>query len=513
MTIPQEPSVSISDVPFSHDLVLPSKQLIAFLQGMHATGVTLIKPSDPNLERYINYWLPLVAQHPHQSLVPPPDVAWLWHCHRLSPMTYEKYCMAQYGAILDANPPFQFQAENCSMLPIYTDTLQLWSSTHGSGRPFFLTELTKSMATQPESALGLLDGFDLIASTERQKEFLWHVSQPYYTDDQFLTEAMTKYHKFLQLMPEMKMPIIPTFQVDLMWHTHILISTTYYHAGCVKIRGEKFDHDDSFDDRTPGAVLDQAFHEAIRLWKNQYGEDYVCTLGNYCGEPPEAFYCADWDPANPYVVNMNTSFSRTKQESNVATPWADPKLELLRNGKELFIPANPKSRKKSVNSNPQMDGYVFGKGFKGDGYYSLETEEAYKIMLRRLRRHHAIQKNCYDTYDCNNCLCLGWTAPTKSQIEQKKGIKSRIDNLACMVAYVQARLEYGSPHGEVPEALVQKYLAGNRDTHQDTNRSTSSDNTDTMMPMAGAYLFVTPFGFSNEQLCKTGGCGGGGAYG
>ena len=43
--------------------------------------------------RYENYWLPLLvaaADELHiepSALIPPLDCAWVWHCHRLNPVS------------------------------------------------------------------------------------------------------------------------------------------------------------------------------------------------------------------------------------------------------------------------------------------------------------------------------------------------------------------------------------------------------------------------------------------
>ena len=38
------------------------------------------------------FWLPLLAQHPSVDLAAPLDVAWVWHVHMLSPLSYERDC-------------------------------------------------------------------------------------------------------------------------------------------------------------------------------------------------------------------------------------------------------------------------------------------------------------------------------------------------------------------------------------------------------------------------------------
>lgn len=52
--------------------------------------------------RYENFWLPLVSgdhsmASPVSPLVPPIDVHWVWHCHMLCPLQYDKDCIAMLG--------------------------------------------------------------------------------------------------------------------------------------------------------------------------------------------------------------------------------------------------------------------------------------------------------------------------------------------------------------------------------------------------------------------------------
>ena len=116
------------------------------------------------LRRYRDLWLPFVAstattttsnntteqQYPPQPrqlpllLIPPPDVAWLWHCHRLAPQAYTAYCQSKYqGRILEASvQPFTF-AKPPPPPPhdhhaAAARTEQLWKSKYPQ-EPFFLS--------------------------------------------------------------------------------------------------------------------------------------------------------------------------------------------------------------------------------------------------------------------------------------------------------------------------------------------------------------------------------------
>jgi hypothetical protein len=61
------------------------------------------------------------------------------------------------------------------------------------------------------------------------------------------------------------------------------------------------------------------------------------------------------------------------------------------NGLAFFLPAAPKANKRQnnggrvPNANPHREGYVFGGGTQGDGYYRLDSVDADKIIVTRLQ--------------------------------------------------------------------------------------------------------------------------------
>ena len=88
---------------FSLDLVDFSDKHRQFLQYVHDLGVTR-RVTTESLRRYRELWLPLVAlsydndamKQEQGTLLPPPDVAWLWHCHRLAPLIYERFIQEEF---------------------------------------------------------------------------------------------------------------------------------------------------------------------------------------------------------------------------------------------------------------------------------------------------------------------------------------------------------------------------------------------------------------------------------
>jgi hypothetical protein len=450
-------STSHSTQEFSSDLVQASKGLIIFLRGMHSLGVTLRKPNAREIERYEQYWLPLVAsvsmeneQGSVQMLVPPADVAWLWHCHRLAPMEYKSYCLHRFQRVLDAHPAFTYQTPG-SDFPHCQQTVDQWRRLYPK-EPFYPSNKSSVPATS------LVHGWDLVGSTQRQAQFLWHVSQPCYESEEFIQDAVTNYFRFLKLpQSDKQLPQIPTYPIDLVWHAHILSSITGYNADCVKIRGEEFYHDDSLDDRSLGSVQEMAFDNTKILWKQIYQEDYVGPSGNYRGDPPIEFYSKDW----PRLVSQASKVPselppQNGVYSNERLPWADPRKEVARNGKFVFSKtANQLSWVAGGVVSRESD-YVYGVGCMGLGFYSLETKDAFNILLMRVQQERAVQQSEYDAFDFKHCMVIGGKV-SKNRAQKKQKIKRRLDELDLMIEYINRKLEQESPSDDVPENLLKRH--------------------------------------------------------
>jgi Glycine-rich domain-containing protein-like/WWE domain len=301
---------------FCVGLVSLAKQHIEFLRALHEHGISLSRPSLESLRRYRDLWLPLVHQHSQELLIPPADIAWLWHCHRLAPFRYSSYCKACYGGnVLEVNPPFTAHfarddevfgsnLDEDKIQDMVGRTVTLWNDQYPN-ESFHPSEETRSSNDHQHSISAtnndteaidenlLLDGFDLLSSTDRQAGFLWQVSAPSFSDLNFLQEGLVNYHKFLYMkkMTTIKdMIIVPTFQIDLFWHTHILSSMAGYYRDCIAIIGSPLHHDDGFDDRSEGGALDVAYTATKEAWKKLYGEEYHVEGGMYRGEPPTLYY-------------------------------------------------------------------------------------------------------------------------------------------------------------------------------------------------------------------------------
>lgn len=367
MTISNSNSSSFTTI----DLIASSKQHIIFLQELHRFGITIEDLSQAvgvggdwycfSARRYSQLWLPFVLKYGKtKKLVPPADIAWLWHCHRLAPYRYARYIKDRFYSspkddgdeeekyFLDQNPPFVFATSlinktiSTKELEVAVkDTKDIFEKEY-PGESFFLSRISHTsmklanLRAERNAKICLgspLGGFDVIESCTRQSTFLWQVSQPNFSQDEFLQQGVSNYEKFAKLMgsPEKPTFLIPTYQIDLMWHTHILASIQKYHNDNIRMNSKILEHDDSLNDRSEGSTLNTNFEATEKLWKMVYGEEYSVQGGMYRGEPPH-----DWFP---------------KRWMSIDHPSA-------------FEPARPKSTGTGnlPNNNPKKIGYVFGKG-------------------------------------------------------------------------------------------------------------------------------------------------------
>ena len=451
----------MSESSFPNRLVSLAKQHIEFLQRLHSHGVTLEGSiSRHALERYTGMWLPLVASELSRGTkpVPPMDIAWLWHCHRLAPLRYEDFCIKEFGKVLEADPAFMFQTiENTDEA-----TLKAWTVLYPD-EPFFGGKHTSgSTAVSQLDLVEKLDGFDLVSSVKAQATFLWQVLGPNFQKDSFLLEGAMNYNKFLTLSRlATDFLIVPTYQIDLMWHTHMLASIDQYNKDCLEIRGTKLHHDDSLTDRTPGATLDESFRKTEKLWQHSFGEQYAVEGGMYRGEPPEEYFrCREWSPTTKTSENSDSCLANLSTgATSSGSAWLDPRIHPT-----AFERPYPRGRGLAINL--KRPGAVYGRGVMGYGYYSFQTRDAYEIMNQRLAIEKIKEINREFVYDCCSILNCG-LCDSPSRRARKQEIRDRISELNVMIAIVEARMESASPDQKLSVEQIEK-RSGTRVNREDT---------------------------------------------
>jgi hypothetical protein len=451
---------------FSCDLVANAKLHMLFLKQCHIWMTSFNHDESSflieSLRRYQKLWLPLVAseQTATQRLVPPPDIAWLWHCHRLAPKEYCNYCLRELGFIVEANPPFAvalLEGSANGSLSI-APTQSLWKERYPN-EPFFLPEkYCVSNSAKLVDTLPKIGDFDLLGSTKRQATFLWQVSGERFSDDDFLTEGVENYAKFLllkQKATQQHVTLVPTYQIDLMWHTHMLTSMQQYHADCLRIMNSKLHHDDSLTDRSDGGLLDVSYRATKELWRNEYGTEYVVWGGMYRGEPPKEYYGPHTNGCTFTGESSVCSIPQTNQHligkvgatstSPRPTQWASVK-DLTSYGRPAFILTDEQTRD-DVKNLKYMEDYVLGRIQGRTGYYHIETKEAHYILLHRVQAR-------VRTAQCDSAC--RWCALRKIDAQFEKEFAALLDT----EAELKERLRAPTPGGSQRQADDRTY-AGN----------------------------------------------------
>ncbi|GAX22245.1 hypothetical protein FisN_19Lh313 [Fistulifera solaris] len=404
---------------FSCNLLIESKKHVEFLEKLHRIGVLTTPYRQKSADRYLDCWLPLLADihrnHASCMLVPPPDVAWIFHCHRLAPGPYRKYLLQKYqdNSIEEICSPFLFQVEEDTTKEA-VETRVEWNLRF-PGEPFFLNLKDPSIDMPITESFCDMDGFHLIASVTEQNKFLWQVSDRKFKHDTFLQNAVERYQKFLLLSKSFHRGrgndsmIVPTYDIDLMWHTHILYSIARYEADCIRIRGSFMNHDDSLNDRSSGSDLEMAFQQTKEAWQELYKEPYINSsdVALYRGEPPGEYYCLKFtccDPNEDLLTETSAVDTQTPRPLEVFRdlPWVNAQFGLIPGEMaKAFIAVT------RCGVHLKKDGYVFGKTSLGEGYFSLCTREAYLILLQKLKVNVRIATRKLHEHDMDTCrLCF-----------------------------------------------------------------------------------------------------------
>ena len=142
------------------------------------------------------------------------------------------------------------------------------------------------------------------------RRIMWQVSGERFGDTDFLKQGVLNYYRFLKFNPSASKQgiiLVPTYQIDLMWHTHTLTSIYMYNTDCVSIMHSTLHHDDSLTDRSDGGVL---VAETKSTWMKEYGTDFVVAGGKYRGEPPTEYFTTKWRSYDDCLpsISMNVAF-------------------------------------------------------------------------------------------------------------------------------------------------------------------------------------------------------------
>ncbi|CAF2154528.1 unnamed protein product [Rotaria magnacalcarata] len=185
----------------------------------------------------------------------PWQTEWIWHVHRLHPLTYYDDCtkIPSNGKLIDKK------------------YLRLRIKEHKNHQSSGLPQ-SKSSPTEFASSI------DLTSAILRQQDFLEKFKQhPIYSWDlsqmnqSFFEKCIQNYVRFLKLAREGEM-IVPTFDIDLIWHTHMRFPSSYGKI-CTSLCGFFLDHDDSIDSGTLTDAYRRIADRRMQTYNVGYGKD------------------------------------------------------------------------------------------------------------------------------------------------------------------------------------------------------------------------------------------------
>lgn len=122
---------------------------------------------------------------------------------------------------------------------------------------------------------------DLVVAVLRHDRFvdlMTELLEPPF-DTLLIPKAITRYEKFFKLMIELPGMIIPTLDIDLVWHTHLLNYRSYSEYS-QSVAGQVIAHSDKIHEE----VLDKLWTKSRELYRAKYGEPLSLCSCDYCTE-------------------------------------------------------------------------------------------------------------------------------------------------------------------------------------------------------------------------------------
>lgn len=129
-------------------------------------------------------------------------------------------------------------------------------------------------------------GEDLVGCVLRQESFVKKMNAINWLGSSTVLEnlntARVRYQRFFLMLTDAKLKkmLVPTLDIDLIWHTHQLWMYGYFHDCLNSPCHSAIDHDDKVDE----GKLDDGFEFTSKIYKRKYKEDYSICYCQYCSE-------------------------------------------------------------------------------------------------------------------------------------------------------------------------------------------------------------------------------------
>ncbi|KAK1432293.1 hypothetical protein QVD17_09188 [Tagetes erecta] len=272
--------VEAQKIVITTDLVAAAKKHLKFLKVVDENGKLYDgRALQRAIFRYKYCWLPLLANCSRSKvrelqIIVPLECEWIWHCHRLNPVRYMADCKELFGMILDPCTIVISSVEgSCKKI-----TEELWNTTYPE-EPYELDfdDCFDDDSHNRQSGSASIK-YDLASAVKRQSSFYNQVSRSFMKEDIYLEGAIERYKGFLHMIRRNKQMksksfCVPTYDIDLIWHTHQLHPLSYCND-MMCLLGNVLDHDDKDSDRTKGQKLDIGFSQTTKRWKEMFSSRY-----------------------------------------------------------------------------------------------------------------------------------------------------------------------------------------------------------------------------------------------
>ncbi|CAF1137414.1 unnamed protein product [Rotaria sordida] len=210
----------------------------------------------PVLDHFINDYCNRMAQqnmkNKHQQLKLPLEIEWIWHVHRLHPLIYHNDCTTQLPGrkLVDKK---------------VRKVVRKHENKHNANISF----------SSINSYLTFVPSINLRKAIIRQRDFLEKFQEHYlysfdlkkmnHSDFEHLVQ---NYVSFIKLAQKNEM-IVPTFDIDLIWHTHMRYPSQYQTVSTA-LCGFILDHNDAIESN----ILTHAYQKTAKRWKKTYKLEY-----------------------------------------------------------------------------------------------------------------------------------------------------------------------------------------------------------------------------------------------
>ncbi len=118
-----------------------------------------------------------------------------------------------------------------------------------------------------------------------------HCMKEYSWDETQASQAVDRYEKLFKLFGKGS-SIVPTKEIDDVWHIHMLDPISYYKA-CMEYHGKLIGHDPALENsEEEKSKLHSLFLETAKIWREAYGEEYSGMAADCDGPDHTCLECS-----------------------------------------------------------------------------------------------------------------------------------------------------------------------------------------------------------------------------